>query len=400
MKKILFFVDSFPNYSETFIHNQIYYLIDQSFDVEILAIKEKNYSQKIVHQKMIDYTLDSKVKFLRHGINLDMLINFIFSPMFSLRLIRNFPFKKSLFLIQNFDVFNFYRNFDLIHAHYGHVGALVADLRSVGIFKNQRLICSFHGEELLPVYLTSYQRKYTNLVKLFDVITVNSIYTKELIFNTLMGTENIIKILPVSLDVNSFRPFKSSINKNEFFFILFVGRLINWKAPLLAIQIVERLLKKKYKIKLDIIGSGTEYDKCKNYIFNHNLFSSITLHGALSQEKIKEYFNNADVFLYPGIRDPLTFKAEAQGLVIQEAQAMELPVVVSNVGGIRYGMIEGETGFVLDEMDLEGFEEKIVYLMHNPEIRTQMGKKGREYVSREFDMQVLGNRLVEIYDLT
>lgn len=398
MKKVLFIIDSFPNYSETFLYNQIYFLLEKEVYVEVLAIKRKTYPKNILHGKMMKYKLHEKVEFSRHGINLRLLLNTLFYPVSSIKISFKFGLKKAFFLIQNIDIINRFRDFNVVHAHYGHIGALIGDLRSVGFFKNQKLICSFHGEELLPIHLDSYQSRYSNMLKFFDVITANSIYIKDLILSSLSGSEKIIKVLPESLDVGYFEPSVKKNNNQGCFSILFVGRLIEWKAPILAIQIVEKLLTLQHKVRLDIVGSGPEYEKCLGYILSKELDKNIKLHGPLSQEEIIELFKQSDVFLFPGIKEPFTSKAEAQGLVIQEAQAMEIPVIVSDVGGMKYGLIDGKTGFVVPENNLDRFVETIEELLFNPKLKSELGKNGRRFVLENFDSQVIGEKLLEFYE--
>src|SRR5690606_20694081 len=103
------------------------------------------------------------------------------------------------------------------------------------------------------------------------------------------------------------------------------------------------------------------------------------------------------IFLFPGIHDPDSGRCETQGLVVQEAQAMEIPVIVSDVGGIKYGMIDGVTGFVVREGDVEGFVRKIKQLVFDPGLRNKMGRAGRMFVVERYDNRVLGKKLEEIY---
>ena len=97
----------------------------------------------------------------------------------------------------------------------------------------------------------------------------------------------------------------------------------------------------------------------------------------------------------PGIEDEITKRAETQGLVIQEAQAMGLPVLVSDAGGMKYGMIDGKTGFVLPQKDINAFVEKIIYLKDNEEERLKMGRCGVKYVNENFNTTKLTNDLIE-----
>jgi colanic acid/amylovoran biosynthesis glycosyltransferase len=108
--------------------------------------------------------------------------------------------------------------------------------------------------------------------------------------------------------------------------------------------------------------------------------------------------DKSDVFLLPGIHDDVTGRAENQGLVIQEAQSMELPVVVSDAGGMKYGLIHTETGFVVKERDLTEFVEKLEILIEDSVLRKAMGVRGRDYVEKQFDSEVLCEKLLSYYN--
>ena len=105
----------------------------------------------------------------------------------------------------------------------------------------------------------------------------------------------------------------------------------------------------------------------------------------------------ADVFLLPGRIDPITKRVETQGLVIQEAQAMEIPVIVSDVGGMKYGLRQGKSGFVIKEGKIMDFIAAIEKLILNPKLKTNMGIEGRKFVKDNYDMRILTKRLLEIY---
>ncbi|MHA1627091.1 MAG: glycosyltransferase [Candidatus Asgardarchaeia archaeon] len=64
--------------------------------------------------------------------------------------------------------------------------------------------------------------------------------------------------------------------------------------------------------------------------------------------------------------------------------SQETPVIASNDGGARYTVIDGETGYLVDPNDAHSFAEKTAYLLDNPEMREEMGKKGRRHVLRNF----------------
>ena len=71
---------------------------------------------------------------------------------------------------------------------------------------------------------------------------------------------------------------------------------------------------------------------------------------------------------------------------------MELPVIVLDAGGMKYGVKDGETGFVAKEGDINAFANKIELLVLNPELRREMGKKERIIACKNYDSRVLGNK--------
>lgn len=406
MKKlrIAFLVSVFPSVSETFIVNQITDLIDRGHEVKIFAFERGN--DGIVHQKIISYGLVEKTVYFQdlHVSKLKRyfpFFRFIISQPESLdrkRLLTNFPVRKHGLKAMNLQFF--YRlkwildegYFDIFHAHFGVNGAYLGEIKKKGFLKATKLVTSFHGYDLAPKLLSQYREKYKYLFEEADLLTVNTWYTKK-ILRQITQFKN-MEILPVGLDTSEFNPGNI---KEDKFQLLFVGRLVPFKAPNLAIDIVRSIILKGYRnIKLTIIGEGELMEDLIEYVGQYKLEAYVEIKGALSQEDVINAMGKADVFIMPGIYDK-NGRAENQGLVIQEAQAMELPVVISNAGGMKYGVIDGKTGFVVKEKDVEGFVEKIEIFLSNRELAKGMGKRGREFVIKNYDSRVLGDRLEKLY---
>ena len=402
--RIAFIVHSFPTISETFIVNQITDLIDRGHEVHIFSFcKVEN---ELVHQKILDYRLLDKTTYYgnfhvsgikRYGPFLKYIIKEYNNLNFK-RLLGNFNFFR--YGIKAFNLHFFYKskwifntgNFDIFHALFGGNGAYLAEMKSVGFLSKTKLLTSFHGYDLTPKFLPNYKTKYRVLFQEADFFTVNTVYLKS-VLQRITKTQN-VAVLPVGLDTSEFHPKKSIKNK---FHLLFVGRLIPLKAPNLALEIVRLLIKRgNYNVQLTIVGDGELWKGLNKYIQKHQLQAYVQLKGAQPQEIVKEIMQEADVFIMPGIYDK-NDRAETQGLVIQEAQAMQLPVIVSDVGGMKYGMIDQKTGFVVKENDLDSFVDKIACLIEDSELRLKMGKAGRKFVKKNYDSKVLGNKLEAFY---
>ncbi|RKZ04410.1 MAG: glycosyl transferase family 1 [Candidatus Hydrothermota bacterium] len=75
---------------------------------------------------------------------------------------------------------------------------------------------------------------------------------------------------------------------------------------------------------------------------------------------------------------------EGFALVVTEAIWKGTPVVASNVGGIPLQIKDGENGFLVEPTDLKGFAERLIYLLKNPKLAKEMGKKGKEMARKNF----------------
>ncbi|TXG38858.1 glycosyltransferase [Seonamhaeicola maritimus] len=403
--KIAFIVGRFPAVSETFIVNQIGALKKTGHHVDIFCTREVD-KNPVINPLVSKYELlKSTTKFTPKGLlkKNKGLLNKFKILLRSLGTKAFFPLLKSSRYLTSGNMervnqqfskvyYKYYfnvRHFDVVHVHFADNAVHL--LEQLKRFKG-KVIVTFHGYDAHN-YSADYFMGLQNLSHI--IYTVNTNYTKQKVIK--LGFPNeLIDVLPVGLDTSFFKPVDN--HKKDSFNILFVGRLIHLKAPLLSIKIVEQLIGITDKrIIFNIIGVGDCFLQCKKYIEQNNLAKYIHLLGSKSQVEVKKLMNTADVFLFPGIVDD-SGRCEGQGLVIQEAQAMQIPVIISDVGGMKEGVLDGETGFVIHEGDIDGFVKKILFLFENPEKIIQMGNRGRAFVKQNYDSKVLGEQLINIYN--
>ena len=85
-------------------------------------------------------------------------------------------------------------------------------------------------------------------------------------------------------------------------------------------------------------------------------------------------------------------------LSLKEAQLMERPVIATNVGGNSEIMIDGETGFLVKEGDSDDIIEKISSLEKDNSLAISMGKKGREFIQKEYSLNASAENFLKIIE--
>lgn len=121
--------------------------------------------------------------------------------------------------------------------------------------------------------------------------------------------------------------------------------------------------------KLLLVGEG---DEKENYIrLSKELNISDKVIFAGYQNDISKYYDVFDVFA-------LVSAHESFGLVLVEAMLHKLPVIATNVGGMKYIVLDNETGFLVEKYDVTAIAARLLEIYENPNLKQQMGAKGYE----------------------
>jgi glycosyltransferase involved in cell wall biosynthesis len=104
-----------------------------------------------------------------------------------------------------------------------------------------------------------------------------------------------------------------------------------------------------------------------------DLTRNVSFLGAVAHSQVPELLENVDIFVMPSIREEF-------GVAAVEAQAMEIPVVATKVGGVPEVVLDGETGILVAPGNIEQLAQAVLTLIENPALRRQMGERGRRHV--------------------
>ncbi|MGB3193589.1 MAG: glycosyltransferase [Limnoraphis sp.] len=403
--RIAFIIGRFPSFSETFILNQITGLIDRGHQVDIYADypKEQNkFHADIEKYHLFEHTYyrpqwsHPRTKALFKGLGL-FLQNFPKAPLTLLRSLNLFQYRKEAFslrLLYGAIPILSKKPYDIIHCHFGQFGKRGVALRQIGAIQG-KLITSFHGGDINSSAWYSSEGTYQQLFHLGDQFTVNSNFTADRVIALGCPPEKIVK-LPMGLNLSLYQFKARYLQANEPVEILTVARLVEKKGIEYSIRAVAQVLKQYPNLIYRIVGDGVLRESLEQLIQELDVSKNVKILGWMTQEEVRQLYTDSHIFILSSVtaRDG---DKEGQGLVLQEAQAMGLPVLSTIHNGIPDGVLDGKSGFLVPEKDVDALAEKLTDLIRNPEQWLEMGRVGRAFIEENYDINKLNDQLVNIY---
>ncbi len=243
------------------------------------------------------------------------------------------------------------------------------------------------GRALIPGYVETYKKA--------DKILAGSTYTLNMLKDLFAIPEQRIDLFYENGISEEFLNQTNIPNKDlSHINLLFVGRLVPYKCADIVIESIGKLdYAIQSKIRLTIVGDGSERNNLENRVKELNLGEIVSFAGWVNQQETLEYYRKADIFCFPSIR-------EFGGAVVMEAMACGLPCIVANNGGIGEYVNE-ETGFKIEPTSREYLTQeltnKIKMLVEDDRLRESMSAKAIEK-AREFEWENKARKIIEIYE--
>ena len=125
---------------------------------------------------------------------------------------------------------------------------------------------------------------------------------------------------------------------------------------------------------------------------------SVIFTGPVPQDELAAHYAAGDVFSMPCRTRRGGLDVEGLGIVYLEASATGLPVVGGDSGGAPDAILEGETGYVVGGRDVRALSERLTALLQDPAGAKAMGEKGRAWVERDWNWDLIASRLRALID--
>ena len=258
----------------------------------------------------------------------------------------------------------------------GLLGLLIARMMNIpvaGTYHTDipQYVRSLTNDEFLEQAAWSYMIWFYSQM---EEVLVPSVGTREQLRSRGLPTER-MKPLPRWVDTEVYSPemrnpsfWKSRGVGLGRIVLLYVGRVSREKGLEMLVAAFTELVDSGAPIALAIIGDGPYRQEMETNLTGYpNQFT-----GYLTGEQLQRGYASADMFVFPSATD--TF-----GNVVLEAQASGLPVIVSDEGGPRELMRDGETGIVFRAGSVKGLVDAVRLLITDPERMSRMGQNARDF---------------------
>jgi len=167
--------------------------------------------------------------------------------------------------------------------------------------------------------------------------------------------------------------------------IVMVARFATQKDPVVVLRATAQL---PFDFRLIFVGDGPTKASVEAKARSLALDGKVSFLGDRSD--VPELLAKAHVFA-------LGTNWEGLPISILEAMRAGLPVVASDVGGVREEVVDGETGFVVPQGDADTMRERLRLLLAQPELRIRMGLAGRRRFEQLFSIAKMIEKTRNLY---
>jgi glycosyltransferase involved in cell wall biosynthesis len=253
------------------------------------------------------------------------------------------------------------------------------------------LLVQVHGDSLDNKYWLR-ERKIRYLLNVIgkfvlrraDGIRVVSERVKKRIMNMGIEERRIFK-LPIYIDVKKFSDARGGEEIRRRFshydnIVLFVGRLAKEKNIPNLLKAAAIVIKKFPRTLLLIVGDGPEREKLERLAKKLQIEENVVFEGQVEHDKLPAYYKACDVFVLPSDH-------EGRAMVLIEAMAAGKPVISTEVSGVDDVIQEEKTGFIVPVRNHKALADKLCYLIENPSLRVEVGRKAQEFALETQDIK-------------
>ncbi len=277
------------------------------------------------------------------------------------------------------------------------LGLMAPALRRAGA---RRLVGTTHGHEAGWAQLPASRALLRRIGEGTDTLTYLGEYTRSRIASALTERAAARMVqLPPGVDEKTFHPdsggavVRAALGLTDRPVVVCVSRLVPRKGQDTLIQAMPQILREFPDAVLLVVGGGPYRGDLERLAARTGVAEAVRFTGAVPWSELPAHFGAGDVFAMPCRTRRGGLDVEGLGIVYLEASATGLPVVAGDSGGAPDAVLDGETGFVVPGGSPEQAADRVLALLRDPELRRNMGERGRRWVEEAWRWDLLADRL-------
>lgn len=274
-------------------------------------------------------------------------------------------------------------------AEFGPTAArLIEPTRRAGL----PLVAHFHGYDIsVRAVVDEHRDSYQRLFQTASAIIAVSKPMRALLIE--MGAPPArVHYCPYGVDCTIFKPADAALAPPT---AVAVGRFVDKKAPHLTILAFAQAHRRDPRVRLRMIGDGPLFGSCVDLVSALGLQEAVTLLGEQPHAAIAAEMQGARCFVQHSVQ-ALNGDSEGTPNSVLEAGASGLAVVSTRHAGIPDVVIEGRTGFLVDERDVNGMAQHLDRLFADPGLAGSMGRAARSHIAASF---AIDDRLAQLWSI-
>lgn len=219
--------------------------------------------------------------------------------------------------------------------------------------------------------------------------------------------EENISTIPCGVDLQDFYPIDQAVARivldwdRDEKVILQLGRMVKRKGVANVVKALAILNEEQdFAARLVVVGGATEIPdaevtpeigRLQNLAEDLGVADNVTFAGRKNRDELKFYYNAADVFVSTPWYEPF-------GMTPLEAMACGTPVIGSNVGGIKFSVSDGETGFHVPPKEPKPLADKLHALLTNSSLNNELSENSIDRVRNEFTWDIITGQVTDLYN--
>jgi N-acetyl-alpha-D-glucosaminyl L-malate synthase BshA len=272
---------------------------------------------------------------------------------------------------------------DILHVHYAvpHATAAFLAREMARAERDLKVVTTLHGTDIT---LVGQEASFFTVTKFSieqsDAVTAVSNYLRDETHLRFGCDKCDIEVIPNFINAETYHPvdacaFRHAFAPEDSKVIVHVSNFRSVKRVPEVVQIFAKI-RRQIPAVLVLVGDGPDRDRAENEAERLGLRSQVRFLGTV--DAIADVMHAADLFILPS-------SSESFGLSALEAMACGVPVVASRVGGLPEVVLDGETGYLIDPSDIDGYAEAAIRILSDQErwaqFRENAVKRSKDFAS-------------------